>query len=143
MRDDIQHTEHLLVFPETTSDVLGSPLRVSNEHRLLANRGPEELLRHEALRSTLRGKTCNCGISIATSIPAAPSLSPERRAGATRLNRGRSGGLLNPTHSIRLQDGVDRLLCGCWYAVLASKRDHLAGKPVQLEAITRLKVICH
>jgi hypothetical protein len=51
--------------------------------------------------------------------------------------------LLNPSHSIRLQDGVDRLLCWCWYAVLASKRDHLARKPVQLEAIARLKVICH
>ena len=55
----------------------------------------------------------------------------------------RSRALLNPSHSIRLQDGVDRLLCGRWYALLASKRDYLAGKPVQLQAIARLKVICH
>jgi hypothetical protein len=69
-------------------------------------------------------------------MPMPPRSSPPDRLVGERA-------LLNPSHSIRLQDCVDRLLCRCWYAELASKRDHFAGKPVELEAVTRLKVICH
>src|SRR5262245_4335809 len=48
-----------------------------------------------------------------------------------------------PSHPVGLKDRVDGLLSGRWDAVLASEGSHFAGEPVQFEAVSRLKIVCH